>query len=352
MEVKEHRLYGKNVEYVEATSYGKNKLIVPDTIIIHYTAGPSGPATVRYFSRSNAKLSAHIVAHEDGKITQMVPFDRKGYHAGRSQYDGRTGFNAFSIGIEISNPGYLVKNPKGDGFVTWWEKKKSNPKTVDPSMVFEGKHRNSVTTAKYWFKYTQEQIDAVTETCKAIAAMYDIKYVLGHEEIAPGRKTDPGPAYPLDKLRDEIFTKEPMPIAKVFSIAINPTNIVKSGIVKAKLNFRKGPSVETDKLTDPIPKNSTVGIISEKDEWIQIAHKIKGWVDQDNLEHDNSDDSGDGIVSSEKIIIRTKPDEKAGLVKNPLTKGGKIYIHDKKDDWVLISAHINGWLMKKYINMI
>ena len=352
MEVKAHRLYGKNVDFVEATSYGRNKTIVPDSIIVHYTAGPSGSSTVKYFSRKNAKLSAHLVVHEDGKVTQMVPFDKKAYHAGRSYYDGRSSFNGFSIGIEISNPGYLTKNPKGDGYVTWWEKKKSSPKPIDASMVFEGKHRNSVTTAKYWHKYTQEQIDAVTEICKAIFDGYEIKYILGHEEIAPGRKTDPGPAFPLDKLRDEIFKKEPMTVAQVFSKAVSPKNVIKSGVVKAKLNFRAGPSVKTDKLTDPIPKNSKIGIIKEEDEWVNISYQIKGWVHRTDIIHDNTDEEGDAIINSEKLTIKTKPDDTASSVKNPLKKDDTIYMHDQSNNWILISAYIEGWLMKKYIKMI
>ena len=352
MEVKEHLLYGEDTNYVEATSYGRNRTIVPDTIIIHYTAGPSGDATVRLFSAKNAKLSAHLVAHEDGRMTQMLPFNKKGYHAGRSSYDGRTSFNGFSIGIEISNPGYLLKNPKGSGYVTWWEKRRTKPKPVDESVIFEGKHRNAVTKVTRWHTYPQEQIDAVKKVCQAIFEAYDIKYILGHEEIAPGRKADPGPAFPLDELRDEIFNKKPMTMAQILAKAVSPKNVIKSGIVTAKLNFRAGSSTDSEILTAPLPKHSKVGVIKEEAEWINISHKIKGWVHKGDIEYDNTDNEGDAYVNVDTLVMKTKPEDKAGLVKNPLKKDDKIYIHDHDEDWVEITAYISGWLMKKYIKFV
>ncbi len=48
----------------------------------------------------------------------------------------------------------------------------------------------------FWYKFSQEQIDTVSEICEALCKAFEIEEILGHEEIAPGRKSDPGPAFP------------------------------------------------------------------------------------------------------------------------------------------------------------
>jgi len=346
MEIKNHLLEGNKVNFKEATSYGRRNTIVPDSIIIHYTAGPSGSSTVKYFSRSNARLSAHLVIHEDGQVTQMVPFDKKAYHAGNSYYDGRSSFNNFSVGIEISNPGYLTK--KSVGYVTWWEAKKSNPTPVPEDMVFVGQHRNPGTRSTHWHKYTQEQINAVEEVCKTLYETYEIKYILGHEEVAPKRKVDPGPAFPLDEMRERIFNQKPKTLAELLKGSVSPKNIVEKGFVTTRLNFREGPSIETSKLTDPIDKNSRVGILGEKGDWINIIHKISGWVKKEDLEHDNTDDEGDGIILVDKIVLKSSA-KNGRTLKHSLRKNDKIYFHDQYEDLLLVSAYIPGWVMTKYV---
>jgi len=350
MKIENNKLVGDNVDYVAANSYGKDTTMIPDTIIIHYTAGDNGKVAVKYFAMSTTKTSAHLVVNEDGNITQMVPFDKKAYHAGTSTYDGRSSFNNFSIGIEISNPGYLTKNTKGEGYVNWIEATKANPKPVADNMVFEGAHRNSVTKNKYWQKYTDEQIAAVEEICKAIAATYDIKYILGHEEIAVGRKTDPGPAFPLDELRTKIFNAAPKTVTELFRESIVPTNIIKQGVVTAsKLNFRNGTSTEAEKLTDPILKDTIVSIIGEEGDWYKVLHKVKGWIKRTDVSHDNTDAEEDAEVIVDKLIIRSSAKESATQLMNPVKKGGKVYIHDQFDNWILITALVPGYLMKQYI---
>ena len=66
--------------------------------------------------------------------------------------------------------------------------------------VIKAVHRNQ-TVARYWHAYTDKQIAVVEEICRVLVEAYPIKDILGHEEISPNRKIDPGPAFPLDKLR-------------------------------------------------------------------------------------------------------------------------------------------------------
>jgi N-acetylmuramoyl-L-alanine amidase len=352
MKIVNNRLVGDNVDFVEANNYGKKTTMIPTSIIIHYTAGDNGKTSVKYFALSTTKTSAHLVINEDGKVTQMVPFDKTAYHAGTSSYEGLTSFNNFSIGIEISNPGYLTKNTKGTGYVTWLEASKANPTPVADDMVFEGTHRNSVTKMKYWYKYTDEQIAVIEEICKLIAETYEIKYILGHEEIAVGRKTDPGPAYPLDELRTKILNATPKTLAEKFRESIVPSNILKQGVVTAgKLNFRASASTEAEKLTDPILKNTIVSIIKDEGDWYKVLHKVKGWVKRTDLVHDNTDSEEDAEVSADKLIIRQSAKESALQLLNPMKKGDRVFLHDQFDNWILVTALVPGYLMKQYIQV-
>src|SRR5690606_5256919 len=130
---------------------------MPDSIVIHYTAGPSVASAVNTFKNPTAKVSAHLVIGRDGEIVQMVPFDTIAWHAGKSEYNGRSGYNNFSIGIEIVNAGLLTK--AGDNYLSWFGK------IYSPQEVIHAVHSNEQ-SPKYWHVYTEKQIETVEELCR------------------------------------------------------------------------------------------------------------------------------------------------------------------------------------------
>ncbi len=349
MEVIKNKLTGGKVQrFRRGRSLGA---IVPDSIIIHYTAGPSGDSTVSMFARKSSRFSAHIVVHEDGRVTQMVDFNCKAIHAGKSSYGGRSSYNSFSIGIEISNPGFLMKNKKGTGYIPWWEARKSSPKPVPSAMVLKAKHRNYPTIKmQYWHKYPQEQIDAVYEICDALCKAYNIKEILGHEEIAPTRKADPGPAFPLDEMRRVTFINNPIP---------NATKVIAGGVDKyqkakvlAKLNIRAAPKSCAIKVSKAMPKNTIVSLLKEAGDWYKVEYEIEGWVSKMFVEEDNSDDYGDGIITARKLNIREKPESGADKVAVSLLKGARVEIFGQTAEWFHVHTKIKGWASKKYIKII
>ena len=104
MKVKAHLLEGTNIDFQQSPNHsGKFKTGFPDTIIVHFTAGSSAKSSVETLLNPKTKASAHLVIAADGAITQLMPFDMVAWHAGKSTYQGRSGFNKFSIGIEIDN---------------------------------------------------------------------------------------------------------------------------------------------------------------------------------------------------------------------------------------------------------
>jgi N-acetylmuramoyl-L-alanine amidase len=198
MKIKNHRLSGTGISFVASPNHGgKFQASLPDTLVIHFTAGASLSSSVRSLCDPASRASAHVVVGREAAMVQLVPFDVIAWHAGASTLGARTGLNKYSIGIEIDNAGRLTQTAAGD-FVTWFGRR------VQKKDAIQGKHRNEPSLS-WWHTYTQRQIELVFELSALLAQQYPIRTIVGHEEISPGRKSDPGPAFPLERLRDRIL---------------------------------------------------------------------------------------------------------------------------------------------------
>ncbi len=119
---------------------------------------------------TEGEVSSHyLVNNNPPTIYRLVDENQRAYHAGVSYWKGTTQLNASSIGIEIVNRGF-DDTPNG----------------------------------RVWYDYPQAQVDAVIALVKKIVKDHDIKpeRILGHSDIAPGRKVDPGPRFPWKQLAD------------------------------------------------------------------------------------------------------------------------------------------------------
>lgn len=114
-----------------------------------------------YFaSIAQLQVSSHLLIERDGSLTQFVSFDDRAWHAGASWFEGRADCNDFSIGIELEGSDHIA--------------------------------------------YTEPQYQCLAEVAALLMAQYpelDEKRIVGHEDIAPGRKTDPGPAFDWSHFR-------------------------------------------------------------------------------------------------------------------------------------------------------
>ncbi len=347
MEIKNNKLVNdERLEAYQQTPNGGVRALTPDTIVIHYTAGGSSKAAVRVLTSSRAKVSAHLVVGRGGDITQLAKFNTQTWHAGRSSYRGRTGYNKYSIGIEIDNAGYLVENPKGEGYVTWFEANRSTPRPVDEDNIVWGVHRNGG-RKKAWEKYPDACIQSVYDICEALVKEYNIKYIIGHEEIAPKRKLDPGPAFPLDDLREKILSVK----KETIEVLDETTRLTgKIGEVNASsLNIRSKP--KGDVVAKPLEKGQKVALLEEKDGWVKVKTEIIGWISKKYVETDNSDDDGDGVVTVDELNIRSSQSSKASKVADPLNKGKFVDILTQENNWFKVSTLIEGWVSKKYIKV-
>jgi N-acetylmuramoyl-L-alanine amidase len=201
MKIRTHRLTlddGNALPYRPSPHVGTN--IAPRFLVIHYTAGSSAAGTVAWFCSPASRVSAHLVIARDGTITQMVPFNREAWHAGQSRWGSLSGLNHHSIGIELDNAGCLIRS--GGKWVSPLTRR-----SYPDSEVTVAPHKNDPPGAapSGWHAYTPEQIEATLACGLALVNHYGLADVLGHDDIAPGRKRDPGPDFPLDSVRARLM---------------------------------------------------------------------------------------------------------------------------------------------------
>jgi N-acetyl-anhydromuramoyl-L-alanine amidase len=145
-----------------------------DLLVIHYVSLPPGefggpgiealftnrldPAAHPFYAAvAGMKVSAHFVVRRDGEVIQFVPCAKRAWHAGESQWQGRARCNDFSIGIEM----------EGSGAVP----------------------------------FTDAQYQRLAQLTRALKSRYAIADIAGHSDIAPGRKSDPGPYFDWERYR-------------------------------------------------------------------------------------------------------------------------------------------------------
>ncbi|MBT9590768.1 MAG: N-acetylmuramoyl-L-alanine amidase [Thiobacillus sp.] len=184
----------------QATAYAASPntggIIAPRFLILHYTASSSAASTVAWFQDRASRVSAHLVIARDGTPTQLVPFNREAWHAGRSSWGSLSGLNRTSIGIELDNAGCLVRS--GGKWVSPLTRR-----SYPDSEVTVATHKNDPpgTAPSGWHAYTSAQIESTLECGLALSRQYPLADILGHDDIAPGRKRDPGPDFPMESVR-------------------------------------------------------------------------------------------------------------------------------------------------------
>jgi N-acetylmuramoyl-L-alanine amidase len=163
----------------------------PDALVIHYTASGTATSALGTFAdmTPGKRVSAHFLVGRDGWVCQCVRVTREAWHAGVSVWHGRQSANEWALGIEMVNWGKLEGQPRS------WRTWVGTPVPDDQVEVIG---------IAGWQTFPAVQADAVTALCRRLCADFPIGLVLGHDEIAPGRKSDPGPVFPLNALRRQV----------------------------------------------------------------------------------------------------------------------------------------------------
>ncbi len=142
---------------------GDTGAAVPVTLVVlHYTGMKTCGDALTRMCDPGAEVSAHYLVDEDGTTYQLVPESQRAWHAGRSYWRGISDVNSASIGVEVVNPGH-----------------------------------------EYGYRpFPATQVDGIAALCRDIMDRHDIpaQNVVGHSDIAPGRKLDPGELFPWAEL--------------------------------------------------------------------------------------------------------------------------------------------------------
>jgi N-acetylmuramoyl-L-alanine amidase len=134
----------------------------PDMIVLHYTGMPTGEAALARLCDPASKVSSHYLVEEDGRVYRLVPEERRAWHAGVSSWKGVTDINGRSVGIEIVNPGH-----------------------------------------EFGYRaFPDAQVAAVIELLTEIRTRWAVEngFIIGHSDVAPDRKDDPGELFPWKRL--------------------------------------------------------------------------------------------------------------------------------------------------------
>ncbi len=151
---------------VPSPNHGERTLPI-SMVVLHYTEMKPVETALARMCDPEASVSAHYCITEDGEVIRLVPEDRRAWHAGASYWRGIPDVNSASIGIELDHPGHAPEN---------------------------GGYR----------AFAEAQIDALIPLLARIVRQYDIPRanVVGHSDVAPMRKVDPGELFPWDRLAE------------------------------------------------------------------------------------------------------------------------------------------------------
>jgi N-acetylmuramoyl-L-alanine amidase len=161
---------------IDAPSPNFNERLHPlDALVLHYTGMETGAAALARLRDPASQVSAHYVVEEDGRVFALVPEERRAWHAGPSFWQGGDDLNSRSIGVEIVNGGHDFGLPP----------------------------------------FPDIQTAAVIRLCQAILERWDIpaSRIVGHSDIAPDRKEDPGERFPWRRLAEAgvgLWPREPV----------------------------------------------------------------------------------------------------------------------------------------------
>jgi N-acetylmuramoyl-L-alanine amidase len=270
MRVKNYKLVGH--WHRQSRDIG-GELESPRFIVMHYTAGGSGAGSRDYMLKSPKQKqlllkaprkvygSAHVVVDRDASVWQIVPFNVMARHAGRSHWKGFDSLNRYSIGIEIANYGWLDK--QGDGSY-----KRSDTPRFEAGDVTVAPMPGG-TAHKGWENYPDVQLEAVEQVTRALLASYpSIVEVVGHQDISPGRKFDPGPAFPIEYFANLADSRGVGAVEDEPDIHEPPPQHL---VTTTRLNIRGGPGVGYEKLDEsPLAANTEEVPASATRSWMRV----------------------------------------------------------------------------------
>lgn len=265
MNIKNHLLFDDHEKQVDfQPTPNKGGKLAPQYLVIHYTAATTARGSISWFLNNAAKASAHLLIDRDGSVIQFAPFNLITWHAGQSEWNGLKGMNNYSIGIELVNGGRLSKS--GESWLCSVDKKQ----VADADVVI-ATHKNEDVEAA-WHAYTEKQLQVAAEIATLLLSTYKLKNVLGHEDIAPHRKCDPGPAFPMANFRSKVLGRK--------------DDVGQLHKTTVKVNIRAGAGTQFKPVSKMLPPETPVRVLKRDGNWsfvevmkaVHGLNDVEGWI--------------------------------------------------------------------------
>ena len=171
----------------------------PRYIVAHYTPAKSVENVISWSRNSPTKSSTHVIIDRSGEVVQMVPFDQPAFHSGGGNWADLRNLNNASISINLINYGNLKRGENG-AWVT------HTNRSIGHARVVELAHKNAPGRLLHWEQFDPVQLDVARRIVAAISEeIPEIVDIIGHDDIDPQRKLDPGPAFPMEDIREAVF---------------------------------------------------------------------------------------------------------------------------------------------------
>lgn len=189
----------------------------PDMVVLHYTGMRTGEEALARLRDAEAKVSAHYLIEEDGRVFSLVAEERRAWHAGVSYWKGERNINAVSIGIELVNPGH-----------EWGYR------------AFPG-----------------AQIEVLIQLLGEIRGRWSVPdgRIVGHSDVAPARKQDPGELFPWARLAAAghgLWTEPPAAPGAPLAVGDEGTGVFALQAGLTRLGYDSAPSGQFDEDTRTI----------------------------------------------------------------------------------------------------
>ncbi|HLZ75171.1 N-acetylmuramoyl-L-alanine amidase [Phenylobacterium sp.] len=208
-----------SLDFIEAPSPNFDARVgVPDILVLHYTGMKTGPEALDRLRDPNApRVSSHYVVEEDGRIFRLVPEERRAWHAGVSYWKGERNINGVSIGVEIVNPGH-----------------------------------------EFGYRpFPDAQIAAVIALTADIRSRWQIPddRIVGHSDVAPARKDDPGELFPWKRLAEAghgLWVEAPAAPGLPLALGVEGVEVFALQAGFTRLGYDLPPSGKFDEATQQV----------------------------------------------------------------------------------------------------
>jgi N-acetylmuramoyl-L-alanine amidase len=282
MRIRDHWLVGDPGDrriLPRALAQNIDEQMAPDLVVLHDTASPIEKGNVARFLQKSRKVSVHFVIERDGSVEQQAPTNRACDHAGQSHYHARDGVNAFSLGIELVNPGRMEAGPGGRAR-SWWGEE------FDIEQCGIQWLKTPEHGAGYWMPHTEAQVTTLVELLLAlIDGVPKLRDIRGHWYVSPGRKIDPGPHLPIEALRGMILGRTDPAEEEAGAETRGPRfgyEYVQVATGGSNLNMRRWLSFNPN-VIGSIPNGTVVPVIASGmfggRRWEKVQHDGReGWV--------------------------------------------------------------------------